>query len=58
MSTNQSNKTDVERFWDALQRNNPNKVGWNDIETEQQWAFVEALNTIFGIIYHPVKRQF
>ena len=58
MSTNQSNKTDVERFWDALQRNNSSKVDWHDIETEQQWAFVEALNTIFSIMYNPVKRQF
>lgn len=51
-----SKKSDVELFWDALQRNNPNKVGWFDLDTNQQWQFVEALNTIFGILFNPIVR--
>lgn len=54
--TNNQRKTDVELFWDALQKStNVQKRDWHSLDVNEQYQFIEGLNMIFSVLFSPLQ---
>ena len=54
MSEN-AQKSDVEKYWDAVRAEFGNTFEWHQLTPNQQQAIIHSINILIGVLYNEIR---